>query len=436
MADIPASIFFGYRTSEDPATEAPTGNSFEESSDPQDVPGTSDLQNIFYAIANSSGVVQFVADATESVLQIAGGSDTDVTFDANNKRITIDAQRGWKRVGITNNVSDSSDLNISLYQSANVVFGRGDQQTLNIIPDPYSSSRTIPFSIRFINCTSEVTINHSAIVWKDGSQPAIGGAVPDAFIFFVAQGGVVYEVGNSVTEGVAGSIANDQVAFGNTEGNIEGNSNFTWDDIFLRLINGLANVTLGNGTIALNTGEDGTASSKMVDLKNTTGGGVDIEKRGGVRIIAWGDSNTGIYILQGHRSSGEVMRIDGNGSYDTEGHIISKWARLYDSTEETITANGTTTINPTITPARNFTLEADRTIQFSTGYSSLFSWGATLRFKQDAIGGRVITWSGSGQQVKWQGNVAPSIDDAPNAVTFISLYWDGVDLYGFKSCGF
>ncbi len=204
----------------------------------------------------------------------------------------------------------------------------------------------------------------------------------------------------------------------------------------LTVTNGTASVGVNLGTLTLNTGEDGTAASLMVNFKNINGGGLEIEKRGGMKVIARGDSTTGIYIFQGHRSTGEVMRIDGNGTYDTEGGIISKWARFYDSSEEVITAGGTTTINPSTTPAKNYTLEANRTIQFSTGYSSALSFSAVIRFKQDAVGGRVITWSGSGQQVRWQGGIAPIISDLPNEVTFITLYWDGVDLYGYKTCGF
>lgn len=234
----------------------------------------------------------------------------------------------------------------------------------------------------------------------------------------------------------AGTVGLNQVAFGIGSNQITGNANLTWNGTSFRVGSGTGNVSMTAGVITLNTGEDGTGSSKMIDFKNTSGGGIDIEKRGGVRIIAKGDSVTGIYILQGHRSSGEVMRVDGDGSYDTEGYIISKRARLYDSTEEIIVSDGTTTINPGLTPAKNYTLQSNRTIQFSTGYSSLFSWTATVRLKQDSVGGRILTWSVSGQQIVWQGGIAPLIAPGPNEVTFISLYWDGVNLYGFKTCGF
>lgn len=204
----------------------------------------------------------------------------------------------------------------------------------------------------------------------------------------------------------------------------------------LTVNNGTGYTIINSGSIFLNTGEDGTASSKMFEFKNTNGGGVWAEKRGGFTVNAQGDSATGKFIFKGLNSGTLQVEIGTDGTYDSNGYIISTKARLYDSSEETISSTGTTTINPSLTPARNFTLQSDRVIQFSTGYSASYSWSAVLRFKQDATGGRVITWSGSGQQVKWQGGIAPIIASDPNAVTFISLYWDGVDLYGYQTCGF
>lgn len=197
MADVPLSISKAVKTRENTTPSAPS-NVDGTTQDPTQTAGN---QPVFTKVNNSSAVTQFQAATPTDSIQFAAGIEASVSFDSVNKRVTFDAERGWRRIGITNAVSNSSDLNLSIYQSANVTFSRGDQQTLNLIPSPYSPARTIPFSIRFISCTSEVTINYSNIVWRSGSQPTIGNTVPDALLFFILQGGVVYEVGSSLDGG-------------------------------------------------------------------------------------------------------------------------------------------------------------------------------------------------------------------------------------------
>jgi hypothetical protein len=199
-----------------------------------------------------------------------------------------------------------------------------------------------------------------------------------------------------------------------------------------------AHTLIRNGEISLNTGEDGTASSTMLDLKNTRGGGIDVLNRGSMRIIAWGDSTSNNYILRGFGVNMiQQFQIDMSGNADFEGSIVSMKAQAYDMSEEAFTVNTTTTINLWDNPVKSYNLLSNQTIRLQSGLDATKCFSATLIFKQDSVGGRVINWdTGIGIQPKWQMGIPVLISDMPNSVTFVCFYWDGTTLYGWKMCGF
>ena len=76
------------------------------------------------------------------------------------------------------------------------------------------------------------------------------------------------------------------------------------------------------------------------------------------------------------------------------------------------------------------TLTDNTTITFDNPFGTC---NLSLRVKQDATGGRSITWP---VNVKWPGGVAPTITSTSNAVDIISFYYDGTDYYGVATLDF
>lgn len=79
---------------------------------------------------------------------------------------------------------------------------------------------------------------------------------------------------------------------------------------------GIGTTTLSGSLISLNTGEDGTASSYMLNLKNTSGGGIEVQKRGSTRIRSNGDSLTNYFILELYGSNGVIRSKWDNASFE------------------------------------------------------------------------------------------------------------------------
>lgn len=73
------------------------------------------------------------------------------------------------------------------------------------------------------------------------------------------------------------------------------------------------NTTLRGDMIIVATNEDGTASSNMLTLANTSGGGVFVQKRGSTTIIGKGDSLTDHHILR-LKGSNLALRVEVNNN--------------------------------------------------------------------------------------------------------------------------
>ena len=56
-----------------------------------------------------------------------------------------------------------------------------------------------------------------------------------------------------------------------------------------------------------------------------------------------------------------------------------------------------------------------------------------LKIKQDATGGRAITFPAS---VKWPGGVTPAYSNGANEIDIYSFYFDGTDYYGSVDTNF
>jgi len=77
-------------------------------------------------------------------------------------------------------------------------------------------------------------------------------------------------------------------------------------------------------------------------------------------------------------------------------------------------------------------LDADTTVSFSQTMPDLKAVSLSVWLKQDAIGGRLVTWPGS---VKWAGGVAPVLSTGADAMDLVVLTtWDqGITWYGALS---
>jgi hypothetical protein len=98
----------------------------------------------------------------------------------------------------------------------------------------------------------------------------------------------------------------------------------------------------------------------------------------------------------------------------------------------TIGASAST--DPSLFKFVNVVLVSNTKITLIGTYETTIAFQTIYRVKQAYSGGRILTWDG--KTVIWQGGQVPIVDTEANSVTFISLYWDGSDLYGYKSCGF
>ncbi|NTW33677.1 MAG: hypothetical protein HGB12_13835, partial [Bacteroidetes bacterium] len=71
-------------------------------------------------------------------------------------------------------------------------------------------------------------------------------------------------------------------------------------------------------------------------------------------------------------------------------------------------------------------LETNRSLIFTNGKSgSLY----TLIIKQDATGGRTVTWPSS--KIKWEGGAAPVLNTTANAIGLVKFVYDGTNYIGY-----
>lgn len=106
-------------------------------------------------------------------------------------------------------------------------------------------------------------------------------------------------------------------------------------------------------------------------------------------------------------------------------------------TNETISTPTTASLNmATEVSLKRYLLQANLVINFSVNPTSTFSYDKTFVFKQDAIGGRTVTWNTIGTAVIWQGGETPLIAPGINEITVITIIWTGQEYLGQKSCGF
>jgi hypothetical protein len=90
--------------------------------------------------------------------------------------------------------------------------------------------------------------------------------------------------------------------------------------------------------------------------------------------------------------------------------------------------------DPSVSRNVNIGLVSNTKITLIGTYETTIAFKTIYRVKQAYSGGRILTWAG--KTVIWQGGAVPIVDTEANSVTFINLYWDGSDLYGYKSSGF
>lgn len=93
----------------------------------------------------------------------------------------------------------------------------------------------------------------------------------------------------------------------------------------------------------------------------------------------------------------------------------------------TTTNNSTFQVDLSFTNSHQITFGADCALSF-TGAVDMYASSLTLILRQDATGGRVITFPAS---VKWEGGVAPTLSTTSNAVDIITMFTvdGGVTIY-------
>jgi hypothetical protein len=146
---------------------------------------------------------------------------------------------------------------------------------------------------------------------------------------------------------------------------------------------------------------------------------------------AIGGSNTGIVFNDSaaantsgnltYNKSTNVLTIAANTSLSNN-YIIQPIFKSYSEHKQSSSASGSTTLDLSQTNVFELSLTGNTTLVFSNPPSSTV-YTFTIIAKQDATGGRTITWPAT---VKWPGAVVPPATTAANAVDI----WSGVTYDG------
>jgi len=141
----------------------------------------------------------------------------------------------------------------------------------------------------------------------------------------------------------------------------------------------------------------------------------------------------GTYTSVGTTLSRDTVRLSKiAGAAGTSKINLSGTALVYlspskeDMTESNQTLTDGVTINWSMVNSRlaTVTLGGNRTMAAPT---NMLPGSAILLVKQDATGGRTLTWNAV---FKWPGGVAPTLSAAANATDVFSFVLDGTNLYG------
>jgi hypothetical protein len=104
--------------------------------------------------------------------------------------------------------------------------------------------------------------------------------------------------------------------------------------------------TFNGDLITLRTGEDGTASSNMLDIRNTLNlGGITVQKRGSTTITGKGDSLTDFFILRLNGSNNlQRVEVNNNGIFANQRSVgnlyLTRRDELYLNYIQTVTTAG------------------------------------------------------------------------------------------------
>lgn len=137
---------------------------------------------------------------------------------------------------------------------------------------------------------------------------------------------------------------------------------------------------------------------------------------------------------------GTTAQAHTSGAMVVHGVLARHIQAFYDNLDKTLTgydesftanatATGSVTVNVQTTNVYELTLTGAVTLTLTSPPSGT-AWSLSIITKQDATGGRVITWPAS---VKWPGGTVPASDTAANAINVWTLMTTngGTTWYGF-----
>jgi len=114
-----------------------------------------------------------------------------------------------------------------------------------------------------------------------------------------------------------------------------------------------------------------------------------------------------------------ILRLTGDLSGTADSPTVVNMAKATLGGQETVstnaTATGAVTLNLTNGNVFSLTLTGNVTLTFSGAIAGR-ACSFTAYLRQDATGGRVVTWPGS---VSWSGAVAPSLSTAANSIDIV-----------------
>lgn len=97
------------------------------------------------------------------------------------------------------------------------------------------------------------------------------------------------------------------------------------------------------------------------------------------------------------------------------------WTRAQGTAPVAATGSGALTVDLSASNTHRIALTGNVTLTLNNPAAGFVY---TLQFKQDATGGRVVTWPAS---LRWPGATAGVLSTGANAVDMLSLFYDGVD---------
>ena len=336
-----------------------------------------------------------VTDETNVTAAIDGATLTAATVATGDKVLVQDVDDSDNLKTVTaQSIADLASGGVGDFLADGSVAMTGNLNINTRSLEDANSNEYLAFEVGSVSAVNHLSIRNSAAATSP-SLKAVGGD-SDVDLNLQAKGtGSVNFTGTGGIDVVSNKIQKN----GNDAITLIGNGNDSHISIMAHT--GSNNPEIG--VVSTNTNQDLTINAK--GSGNISLGNFEFNADQSVGV---GQDNQ---VLTYDHSTGEIGLEDTN--FVADGTSIT-------AAPSDITGDGTASLNFQLSNFINLTFGAQNESPV-WGYP-LEAGAFYLRIKQDATGGRTISWPAS---FNWPGGTAPTLSTAGNAVDLITIYWDG-----------